>query len=295
MRARTPALNGRNNHLLPTSLFASCRPADSPRPEVTQLRWPGWYSLPASPVLEQSGLGRRTQAAWQGADVNVECAGTPLPRGCVSGGRTASLPDGRRLEGSRKLGRSGKANDRPGKGGKGKGATAVKAGKRKMGFSSARQGRAPILFGSAGAGGDGGSEGQEEPAAESMPVERTLFAQVAHDVAARSFNSREVVLTVSDGGGLPMAVNLAASLVQVGVRHLLILGADQTTCSLLHEPDAPSCVWSSLLRREGTPSCLRGPIVRVMRTAPRLDLTWLILTWQAIVAGSMPTVCARFS
>ena len=82
-----------------------------------------------------------------------------------------------------------------------------------------------------------------------VDARRTLFRRVARQVAARSFNGKELILACTDRAGMHIAVNLAANLASVHLHHLLLLGADQDTCPALRRSDPPFCVWSSLLRR----------------------------------------------
>ena len=50
---------------------------------------------------------------------------------------------------------------------------------------------------------------------EATPLGASAFDEVVADVAARSFNGREVVLLTSNMGGLPLVINLVANLAQV--------------------------------------------------------------------------------
>lgn len=83
-------------------------------------------------------------------------------------------------------------------------------------------------------------------------AEWTVFDQVALDVAARSFNGREIVLLTSNRNGLSLAVNLIANLAQLGHHHALVLANGAATCNALSSHSAPPCIWSSLLQEYPT-------------------------------------------
>jgi hypothetical protein len=53
---------------------------------------------------------------------------------------------------------------------------------------------------------------------EASPLGVSAFDEVVAEVAARSFNGREVVLLTSNMGGLPLVINLVANLAQVSVQ-----------------------------------------------------------------------------
>ena len=217
------------------ALTFSCGvPIGSPRPSpasvtVTALRWPPYYTPAREPVLRQPLRWQREQREWQGADVNVDCT---RPDFVLMGCGPHKAAAGRRLQDAPR--QRGRKRSKPPKR-----ATGASSQKR-QGFVRAQQSRARVQFKRAS---------QSSALHETFPVEKTLFARVAQQVAARAFNGKEVILTVSDGGGLPLAVNLAASLAKVKLYHYLILAADESVCPLLTTVDAPACVWSSLLRQ----------------------------------------------
>lgn len=93
------------------------------------------------------------------------------------------------------------------------------------------------------------------------------FALAIQELAARSFNGKELILSVSNVDGLPISLNLAANLAKLGYKHLLLLGANKEVCTYLDAADAPACGWSSLLRN-------RKRRMRDYSVGP-LQLVWL--------------------
>ena len=191
-------------------------------PDVTALRWPSFYRAPSQLLIRPPARREaRGQRRWQGADAQLLCSETPTPRECPL------APLDRVDEAAEAMAQEERAAARGGRRGEG--------GRRRRHKGRGRSTRVEARAAAA--------EAAEAPHAD------TLFVRVARRVAARSFNGKEVVLAVSDGGGLPMFINMVASLAQHGHQHVLLLANEPATCALLRSDAAPACLWSSLLRR----------------------------------------------
>ena len=94
---------------------------------------------------------------------------------------------------------------------------------------------------------------------------RRLFELVAAEVAAKSFNGKEVILLTSNTEGLPLSINLIANLAQFGHHHTLMLASHANGAAVCHQLTAaapPPCVWSSLLTeyRNGLKGYVNTPV-----------------------------------
>ena len=94
---------------------------------------------------------------------------------------------------------------------------------------------------------------------------RRLFELVAAEVAAKSFNGKEVILLTSNTEGLPLSINLIANLAQFGHHHTLMLASHADgaeVCGHLIAAAPPPCVWSSLLTeyRNGLKGYVNTPV-----------------------------------
>jgi hypothetical protein len=261
-------------------------------PEVTELRWPSFYAAPSTLLIRpRSRRGVRAQRRWQGADGQMLCSGAAPPPECPP---SLDAAGGGGDVGGGGRGGGGRGGDRGG--GSGAARSLGEGGRRRRGRGRwRREAAAPV-------------EAEAEAEAED-PRADTLFVRVARRVAAGSFNGREVVLVVSNANGLPMTINMAASLAQHGHQHVLLLANEAATCNLLRSDAAPACLWSSLLRRwsqrmrgygvhKGSVQllwlqrwCHPHRLALALLTMAPLTIVWLRLPW----LYSLGTICGALS
>ena len=100
-----------------------------------------------------------------------------------------------------------------------------------------------------------------------------LFAGMAADVAARSFNGKELILVGSNADGLPLALNLLANLAQLNLHHAFMLADKPNTCQMLTHVSRPACVSSGLARQHGTRRARYGVHEVRLTTPPHYTLS----------------------